>query len=146
MNAIKINPLIRGKSFGNIVEEVLGSSISGLTGENFEVTSPAVNISESDEAYRLEVAAPGLVKTDFSISIENDQLIIATTDKSASDTKENKWAKKEFDFSHFRRVFHLSETVDKDTISASYENGALNIFILKRQEIRGKEVQEIKIK
>ena len=146
MNTIKINPLIHGKSFENIMDEVLGRSFSGLTGKDFEVTSPAVNISETEESYNLEVAAPGLVKTDFIITIENDQLIIATSGRSEANSEDTKWTKKEFDFSHFHRSFYLSENVDKDAISASYENGVLVVDVPKRQEIKVKEAKEIKIK
>ena len=40
-------------------------------------TAPAINVSESEKNYLVEVAAPGMKKDDFSIEInENNDLVV----------------------------------------------------------------------
>ncbi len=53
-------------------------------------TLPGVNILENDEMYKLELAAPGLVKDDFKISIENDVLTVSTEKKSRRNREDRK--------------------------------------------------------
>ena len=48
-------------------------------------TIPSVNVVESDENFRLEVAAPGLSKEDFKISVDHDVMTVSTEKKSESE-------------------------------------------------------------
>ena len=43
--------------------------------------SPAVNVIEEDNAYRIEVAVPGVAREDFRSEVENDVLTISTERK-----------------------------------------------------------------
>src|SRR6266487_3196694 len=49
------------------------------------VNVPAVNVSETDNEYKLIIASPGLEKKDFKVEIRDDMLTI-----SAEKTKEEK--------------------------------------------------------
>src|SRR4051812_33722504 len=51
-------------------------------------TLPAVNVKETNEAYELEVAAPGLKRDDFKVEMNNDRLII--TGQKQTEDKEGK--------------------------------------------------------
>ena len=67
----------------------------------FVGTTPAINVSEDDKAYKVEVAAPGMTKEDFKISVTNDDLVISMEKKT--DNKEEDKAKK-----YLRREFSYS--------------------------------------
>ena len=43
----------------------------------FHSTSPAINVSEDDKGYKVEIAAPGMTKEDFNISISDGDIVIA---------------------------------------------------------------------
>ena len=43
---------------------------------------PAVNIKETDKDFQLELAAPGLTKEDFKLSLDNHVLSIESVKKS----------------------------------------------------------------
>ena len=47
-----------------------------------EMTVPAVNVSQTEKAYNLELAAPGMKKEDFNISVDNGVLTISSETKS----------------------------------------------------------------
>ena len=59
--------------------------------------------------------------------------------------QEGKYTRKEFNYSSFRRVFTLPETVNTDSIHASYENGVLKIDLPKKEEALPKPKRLIEI-
>jgi HSP20 family protein len=147
MNIVKVNPFLQGKSFTNLLDDVYNRSISDLVGSDFAVTTPSVNVSEDNENVVLEVAAPGLDKKDFNITVEKDQLIIsATKEAQAEDKEEGKWTRKEFNYQSFKRSFHLSDKIETDKIEAEYNNGILKLVLPKKEEAKPKAPATIDIK
>ncbi len=96
---------------------------------------PAVNVSEDEKAYLLEVAAPGLKKEDFRIEVENKQLIVSSSRQDKKTEKDEKGvSRREFNYYGFRRAFTLPENrVDLEQIHARYENGVLQLTLPKRE-------------
>ncbi|MFM2207839.1 MAG: hypothetical protein RL213_1814 [Bacteroidota bacterium] len=92
---------------------------------------PAVNVSETDKSYDIELAAPGLKKEDFHIKVENGVLTISSEKKTEKETKEKNYTRKEFNYSSFSRSFTLPENVKEDGIKASYDNGLLKLNVVK---------------
>ena len=109
--------------------------------------SPAVNIVEDKDAYRLEVAAPGLAKEDFEVKVDKDLLTISAAKKTegSEENKEERYTRREFSYFEFKRSFHLPETVDTNNIKATYENGVLNLSIEKKPEAKPQPVRVIEI-
>ncbi|TAF33489.1 MAG: Hsp20/alpha crystallin family protein [Cytophagales bacterium] len=102
---------------------------------NFRST-PAVNVSETDEAYFLEMAAPGYEKEDFKIDVDGHSLKISSKKAQENDTNDSKrYTKREFKYSHFERSFKLPKEAHKEHITAKYHNGILTLHIPK-QDIR----------
>lgn len=106
---------------------------------------PAVNISETPEAYILELAAPGMNKEDFKVEIENGILSISTEKKEEKSSENNKFTRKEFSYTSFNRTFTLPEQVNTEAISAGYENGVLKLQLPKKDEAKQKPVREITV-
>ena len=94
---------------------------------------PAANISESKDHYHVELAAPGLQKQNFKLSLERDVLSISVEQNLENDSKERNFNKREFSYTSFVRSFTLPESADANGIEAKYENGVLCINILKRE-------------
>jgi len=97
---------------------------------------PAANISESRDHYHVELAAPGLSKEDFKLSLERDVLSISVEQTAQSDPQERNFNKREFSYSSFVRSFTLPESADENGIEARYDNGVLCIDIPKREEAK----------
>src|SRR5574344_1730636 len=106
-------------------------------------TSPAVNIAETKEAFRIEVAAPGLKKEDFKINVEKSVLEISSEKESTKDEKrENeRYYRKEFLYSSFKRTFSLPSYADTDSITATYKDGILNVTVPKKEEAKEKPIR-----
>jgi HSP20 family protein len=108
-------------------------------------TVPSVNIIENDDNYRLELAAPGLKKDDFKISIDDDRLTVSSEKETESTDKQEKYTRKEFSYSSFMRTFTLPEMVDSEKISAKYEDGVMTVLLPKKEEAKPKTPREVKV-
>ena len=99
---------------------------------------PSVNIKEDETSFVLDLIAPGRKKEDFKIEVENDLLTISSeqSNEVVDEKEENKvkYTRKEFSFSSFKRSFTLPETINVDSIKASYENGILSFNLPKKEE------------
>ncbi len=92
---------------------------------------PPVNIEEFDDHYEVSVFAAGFYKSDFNLKVKDNILVISAS-KEESDIVDNpSMRRREFDPRGFKRVFELNEKIDKENISAKYEEGVLKITLPK---------------
>jgi HSP20 family protein len=97
---------------------------------------PAANISETEDHYHVELAAPGLKKEDFKINLDRNVLNISVEQQSEnSDVKKN-YSKREYSYTSFVRSFTLPESANSESIEATYTDGVLKIDIAKRDEAK----------
>ncbi|MBQ7157340.1 MAG: Hsp20/alpha crystallin family protein [Bacteroidaceae bacterium] len=119
-------------------------------------TTPAINVSEDEKEYKVEVAAPGMKKENFNVHVTQDgDLVISMEAKSDTTTDENgqevknskKYLRREFAYSKFEQILTLPDHVELENISASVEDGILTIDIPKMtEEEKEKENKVIEIK
>ncbi len=113
---------------------------------NPNTTLPSVNIKEDANGFEVAMAAPGLKKEDFNISLNHDVLTISSEKKMEKETKDSQeFTRKEFSYQSFCRSFSLTQSVESDKISARYEDGILNVIIPKREEAKPKPSRQIEI-
>jgi HSP20 family protein len=141
-------PALRKKSvFPSLIDEFFGSDVFPGFFLDFDkrMVSPAVNIIESKDNYRIEVAAPGLDKADFRINVENNVLTISAEKEEKNEEKDEQFMRREFNYSTFSRSFTLPESLDAEKISANHNSGVLNVVIPKREEAKAKPARTINI-
>jgi len=126
---------ILGKSFGN----------EFMSNFNTGITLPAVNVLDSDNEFVVEMAVPGLKKSDFDINIDNHVLSIGVENKRENKEESENYTRREFGYSSFKRTFAIPESVDVDKISASYNDGIMRVLLPKRDEAKKKPSRNIKI-
>ena len=115
---------------------------------NTNTTIPALNIKESEDAYEIELAAPGMKKDDFNVELDGNMLIIKSERKNEDDQqKENgKYSRKEFSYQSFQRMLQLpKEVVDSEKIAAKYVDGVLRLSIPKKEEAKPRPPRMIQI-
>ncbi len=106
---------------------------------------PAVNITETTEAFAIELAAPGLQKSDFKINVDKNIISISVDKVEESVSDDKLYSKKEYSYSSFSRSFTLPETVNYSDIDAVYVDGVLQVKIGKKEEaIVAKRLIEVK--
>ena len=111
-------------------------------------TSPAINVMEDENNYKVEVAAPGMTKEDCRVYLSDDEhLTIAFEKKNESSDDNKKYLRREFSYSKYQQTIALPEDVDKEQISASVVDGVLTIDLHKKAlEAKSNEPRMIEIK
>lgn len=117
--------------FNNVFDSLFSDA---LTKSKMVDKSPNVNIHENENAYVLELAAPGLKKEDFQINLKKDTLSVWAEVKDNETQTAKDFTRKEFDYSSFARSFNLPESADGDKITAEYKEGILSINISKKDD------------
>lgn len=112
---------------------------------NTGISLPKVNIKETDDAFIVEMAVPGLKKSDFQITLDNQVLSISTETKQETESNDETYTRREFGYSSFKRTFTLPESVEDDKIKANYNEGILSVHLPKKEEAKRKPTRSIKI-
>ena len=100
-------------------------------------TLPSINIKELEEAFEVEVAAPGMQKEDFTITLDGNSLTISSVKEDQQEENSGQYTRKEFSYQSFQRSFQLSkDVVDDENIEARYESGILRLTIPKKESAR----------
>lgn len=100
-------------------------------------TTPKMNITESATEFEISLCVPGLTKEDLSVSIDSESNLViemAQKEMRAEAAKEKRYLRREFGSLQFKRMLSLPENVKKEQISATVENGILNILLPKYSE------------
>lgn len=130
-------------------DDIFGRDFFNWENNNYSTTSttlPSVNIKETTENYEVEVAAPGMDKNDFKITLNGNRLTISSVKESDQTAGDENYSRREFSYQSFQRSFELPKNiVDEDKIVARYENGLLLLSIPKREEVKPKPARTIEI-
>ena len=101
-----------------------------------ELNVPAVNVIENNNEYTITLAAPGFKKSDFNIDVEGNMLTISSEKEESKEEKDDRYSRKEYNYSSFSRSFTLPEEVMKDKIEAVYEDGVLRLTLPKTEQAK----------
>lgn len=116
-----------------------------LRGWGLESSIPSVNIIENTKDYKIELAAPGLKKSDFKIEVDSGYLTISSEQTEEKNEEKDHYKRREFSYSTFSRSFQLPENSLSDKIDARYEDGVLKLSIPKKDVTVSKPKKEIKV-
>ncbi len=111
-------------------------------------TAPAINVKESDKAYTVELAAPGMKKEDFNVHINDDGNLVIKMEQKQEHKEEDKntrYLRREFSYSKFEQTLILPDDVKKEDISAKVEHGVLTVELPKMVEEKVKVSRQIEI-
>ncbi len=111
-------------------------------------TAPAINVKETDKAYYVELAAPGMKKEDFNVHINDEGNLLIKMEKkeeTKEDDKNARYLRREFSYSKFEQTLILPDDVEKDQIKARVEHGVLTVELPKHEEQKVKVSRQIEI-
>lgn len=128
------------QSFPSLLDDFFGRELFNWENSNFSSTSttiPSINVKETDENFEVEVAAPGMDKKDFNVTLNDNLLTISSVKENEKETVEDNYTRKEFSYQSFQRSFELpNNIVDEENIKAHYDNGLLHLVIPKKEEAK----------
>ena len=112
--------------------------------ERPKATAPAINVLETPDAYKLELAAPGMTKDDFDVHLDEDGDLVINMEKKMDKKEEQEkghYVRREFSYTKFQQTMLLPEDSDRDAISAKVENGVLTVNLPKVKKV---EIEKVK--
>lgn len=116
------------KEIGSKVNRMFDELVRGKEGtKGYPV---AADVWENREEMIFELDVPGFAKTDFSVQIRDNALVIAGTRNRVVEGDTTVHIK-ERSFGEFERTFAIPGSVDQSRIKAKYENGVLRISLPK---------------
>ncbi len=145
MSLIKYDPFAPVRSLTNVVDEFFNRGIGELVGYDHAFSVPSVNVVENPQNFLLEVAAPGLEKGDFKVSVENGSLNISAKKEKKEEVQDGKYTRREFNYTSFSRSFNLPEGVKPEEVQAVYENGVLKVTLPKKEVAKVEDARVIEI-
>ncbi len=111
-----------------------------------QLSLPKCNITEDKSSYGLELAAPGLHKGDFKISVDGNILTVSSQKEENKEEKKDQYTRREYNYSSFSRSFTLPEEVEQDKIEATYDGGILKLTLPKNTQAGKADRKTISVK
>lgn len=99
---------------------------------------PATDIYETDDEIKLICDMPGVKKEDINVSVKNDELIILGKTGLMEDEEDLIYT--EIYHYDYKRIFVLSDTIDREKIQAKIESGVLYITLPKEERVIPREI------
>ena len=130
--------------FDNFFDDFFQNEFSQAPVRRTGTKRPAVNIVETGEGFRIDLAVPGLNKKDFVIDLDKDVLTIESN-YEAKTVEGEKFLRREFNYGQFKRTFRIPETIDTTSIKAMFNNGILSVTLAKKEEAKEQAPRSIKI-
>lgn len=107
---------------------------------------PAVNVKDLKDTYEVQLAAPGLEKSDFNITMDNGILTITAEKEEKKEEEKEGFIRKEFSFNSFSRSMILPDFIDEDEdVKATYKDGVLKLLLKKTGEMDKPSPKTIKV-
>ncbi|MCH7657523.1 MAG: Hsp20/alpha crystallin family protein [Bacteroidetes bacterium] len=128
-------------SFSDLVDNFFGNE--GYCDDYKAI--PEANIFEDENKYQIELAVPGLEKTDIKVEIDKNILKIHHKSSEKKENENHAYSRREFRYNEFTRTFIIPESVDDSKVKAKYQNGILILELAKKQKSKVEQIHEIRI-
>jgi HSP20 family protein len=108
------------------------------------VWSPPADVYEDENVILLRVDLPGVRQNDIKIDLAGDSLTLSGARPAPEVSEGENYVRLERRYGPFRRSFSIGVPLQQDKVTASYENGVLEVRLPKAEEVKPKRV-EVKI-
>jgi HSP20 family protein len=95
---------------------------------------PAVDVTETDKAYKLSVEVPGMDASDIQVEVDDDMIVISGEKREEREEQEKNYSYSERSYGAFERRIELPAGSDPQDIKAKVRNGVLQLTLTKSQK------------
>ena len=135
----------RNSWFPTVFDEFLNSDLMNTV----STTAPSVNVKETEKAYIVELAAPGVKKDYCRVHVDEDHNLCVAIENKFEHKEEDKhshYLRREFSYTNYEQKYSLPDDVNEEEINAKVEDGILTIELPKLKKVEGKTTKQIEIK
>jgi HSP20 family protein len=101
---------------------------------SFTFSTPAIDMSEDEKAYKISAELPGIDAKDIDVSVSGDMLVLKGEKRQEKEEKDKNYHFSERSYGSFQRAFELPESVDRNKVVADFSKGVLTITLPKTAE------------
>ncbi|MFW5734564.1 MAG: Hsp20/alpha crystallin family protein [Oceanidesulfovibrio sp.] len=105
---------------------------------------PATDIIEMADGFHIFMDIPGVTRENLSIDLNENELTITARTSYNADPAEHarpKYLHMEFGGGEYRRVFTLSDDVDRQKITAHLEDGVLELVLPRAEDKKPRRIE-----
>ena len=102
---------------------------------------PAMDLVEGDDNFVLRADLPGLTQDDIKIEFEDRTLTVSGERKAEHEVKKDGYVRVERAFGTFSRSLTLPQGVDPEGVTASFDNGVLEVTIPKPEAHKPRRIE-----
>jgi len=110
-----------------------------------EFETPAVDLTEDDEAFTITAELPGIDEKEIDVTVSGGMLVIKGEKKQEKEEKNKNYYVSERSYGAFQRSFSVPEGVDQDKIAANFSKGVLTVTLPKSADAQ-KPQKKIEVK
>lgn len=119
----------------SLLNTLFGNDSYGLSFPSISTSSmPKVDVTETKDAYVLDMELPGRTEKDVSVDLSNKVLTISSVKEEKKESKENpQYLIRERHCSEFQRRFTLPDDINDEEVNASFKNGILTVTVPRKE-------------
>jgi HSP20 family protein len=117
-----------------LFSRTLGETAGGQT------WSPAIDVIEQADAIVVKAELPGMKPEDIDIEVDDNVLTIKGERRFEEKVEDGRYYRLERSYGQFSRSLGLPQGVKADEISASFENGVLEVRVPKAEEVKPRKI------
>lgn len=102
---------------------------------------PAMDLMETGDHFVLKADLPGMTEADVNIEVEKNVLTISGERKTEHEAKHEGYYRLERATGSFSRSLTLPEGIDAGAVTATFDNGVLEVRIPKPEQAKPQKVQ-----
>jgi HSP20 family protein len=102
---------------------------------------PAMDLAETDDQLVLRADLPGLKRDDIEIEVKDNVLTVSGERKAEHEQKGEGFHRIERSFGRFSRSLGLPRGIDAKSMTASFENGVLEVRMPKPEERKATRIE-----
>lgn len=103
--------------------------------------APPYDISETESYYWMRLDLPGLELSNIKVNVLGGELRISGERKGNANDRNFFYSRTKPRYGKFKRSFALPINIDTESIKASYQNGVLGLFLPKRMNFQGHQIE-----
>lgn len=145
MSITRWDPFRELEDVNERLERLFGQSRLAKAGQGKEAFvsldwAPSVDVAETPEAFEIKAELPDVKRDDVKVAVENGELRISGERRQEKEEKDRKYHRIERSYGTFMRSFVLPDNVDEAKLSATFENGVLNVRLPKAEKAKPKVI------
>ena len=135
MNLVHWDPI---RDFENLFRA--GSVVPGIR-ERASSWTPAIDVRELGDAYRVDVELPAVAPEDVDVNCKDGLLTISGERKYERENDDERVHRSERLYGRFARSFRLPNDADQDAIEATAAHGVVTISVAKRETAKARSIE-----